>query len=203
MNSRAFLPGIMVAALLLLVVLPVLRARLRHGVEAFVVFESRRPIHRLADGWMMCVELAWLAWTFVYWLAEPKSLGIFVTPAWVAPAGWGVALSGAALTGVAQAQMGAAFRIGIGASHTMLVTGGLFAHSRNPIFAAVILSFAGIGIVTLSPWSIMGTALTVAVFQLQSRLEEEHLVQTHGDAYRQYAARTGRFLPRIGRIPSR
>ena len=179
MNSRAFLPGIMVAALLLLVVLPVLRARLRHGVEAFVVFESRRPIHRLADGWMMCVELAWLAWTFVYWL------------------------SGAALTGVAQAQMGAAFRIGIGASHTTLVTGGLFAHSRNPIFAAVILSFAGIGIVTLSPWSIMGTALTVAVFQLQSRLEEEHLVQTHGDAYRQYAARTGRFLPRIGRIPSR
>jgi protein-S-isoprenylcysteine O-methyltransferase Ste14 len=43
-------------------------------------------------------------------------------------------------------------------------------------------------------------AAFVTAMQIQVKLvEEPHLEQAHGDAYRRYAARTGRFLPRIGR----
>ena len=37
--------------------------------------------------------------------------------------------------------------------------------------------------------------------ELHVRLvEEPYLLRVHGDAYRRYAARTGRFLPRVGRL---
>jgi protein-S-isoprenylcysteine O-methyltransferase Ste14 len=48
------------------------------------------------------------------------------------------------------------------------------------------------------------SVLTLAGFivgiQIQVRLvEEPYLRRVHGDAYRRYAMRTGRFLPMIGR----
>ncbi len=40
--------------------------------------------------------------------------------------------------------------------------------------------------------------------QVQVRaIEEPYLVRTHGAAYTGYAARTGRFLPGIGRLTDR
>ena len=37
--------------------------------------------------------------------------------------------------------------------------------------------------------------------ELQVRaVEEPYLLRTHGDAYRAYAARVGRFLPGVGRF---
>jgi protein-S-isoprenylcysteine O-methyltransferase Ste14 len=39
--------------------------------------------------------------------------------------------------------------------------------------------------------------------QIQVRLvEEPSLLRVHGEDYRRYAARTGRFVPGIGRLPS-
>jgi protein-S-isoprenylcysteine O-methyltransferase Ste14 len=32
------------------------------------------------------------------------------------------------------------------------------------------------------------------------RVEEPYLLRVHGDAYRAYAARTGRFVPFLGRL---
>ncbi|GAA2724696.1 hypothetical protein [Cellulomonas aerilata] len=47
------------------------------------------------------------------------------------------------------------------------------------------------------------TALVVAV-QLQVRaVEEPYLAQVHGERYRAWAARTGRFVPGVGRMPAR
>ena len=43
-------------------------------------------------------------------------------------------------------------------------------------------------------------ALLIAL-EIQVRaVEEPYLLRTHGDAYRRYAAATGRFLPGIGRL---
>jgi protein-S-isoprenylcysteine O-methyltransferase Ste14 len=40
-----------------------------------------------------------------------------------------------------------------------------------------------------------------ASVQVQVRLvEEPYLLRVHGDAYRAYAARTGRFVPGVGRL---
>ena len=44
-------------------------------------------------------------------------------------------------------------------------------------------------------------AAVVTAQQIQVRLvEEPYLRRVHGDAYRRYAASTGRFLPWIGRV---
>jgi protein-S-isoprenylcysteine O-methyltransferase Ste14 len=42
----------------------------------------------------------------------------------------------------------------------------------------------------------------LAGLEIQVRLvEEPYLIRVHGDAYRTYAARTGRFVPGVGRLP--
>ena len=40
----------------------------------------------------------------------------------------------------------------------------------------------------------------LALFGVQTRTEEQHLLRTHGEGYRAYAASVGRFLPRVGRL---
>lgn len=76
-----------------------------------------------------------------------------------------------------------------------LVTDGLFAYSRNPVYASMILGLAGIFVVlgTLTP------ALVVPVFAylISVRfiaIEERLLEDRFGDAYRDYAGRVRRWI---------
>lgn len=200
MTSRILVPATMFAALSLLLVFPVLRARFRYGTNAYVLLAFPGPVQRIADGWMLTIESGWLIWTIVYWAADPRTLGIVTLPGWLEAAAWSATVLGILLSAVAQAQMGTSFRIGIDPNRTPLVTHGLYTYVRNPIFGFICLAIAGLSLLTLSAWSVMGLAMTVFVFQLQSRLEEQHLTAIHGQAYRQYAAATGRFLPGLGRI---
>jgi protein-S-isoprenylcysteine O-methyltransferase Ste14 len=42
--------------------------------------------------------------------------------------------------------------------------------------------------------------LVIASLEIQvRRVEEPYLLATHGEAYRRYASRTGRFVPGLGR----
>ncbi|MFY0523433.1 methyltransferase [Archangium gephyra] len=132
-----------------------------------------------------------------------ESLGVWSTPASIRWVGWGVAGGALLVTMVAQAQMGTSWRIGIDRERTELVTGGLFAVVRNPIFTDMLLVVTGIALVTPSAWTVMAWADYVLLVSLQVRLEEEHLMRLHGEAYRAYASRVGRFLPGVGRLPAR
>jgi len=115
-----------------------------------------------------------------------------------------LALTGFAATLAAQTGMGTSWRIGVDpAERTELVTTGVFAHVRNPIFAA--MAAAQLGVVLMVPTWVSVLAL-IALFiavQLQVRaVEEPYLLSVHGGAYAWYVARTGRFLPGIGRVPT-
>jgi protein-S-isoprenylcysteine O-methyltransferase Ste14 len=116
--------------------------------------------------------------------------------------GLAVALAGFAATLAAQTGMGASWRIGVDpAERTELVTTGVFAHVRNPIFTA--MAAAQVGVVLMVPtWvSVAALVALVAAVQLQVRsVEEPYLLAVHGAEYADYAARTGRFLPGIGRL---
>ena len=47
----------------------------------------------------------------------------------------------------------------------------------------------------------LGVLLLLVGIELQvRRIEEPYLARVHGTAYADYAARTGRFLPRLGRL---
>lgn len=126
-----------------------------------------------------------------YWTAGPL--------AW---AGMGVALGGFGLAVAAQQTMGESWRIGVDATErTDLVTHGIFAVVRNPIFTAMIAAQLGTMLMAPTWLSVLGVAALVAGCQVQVRLvEEPYLARVHGRPYLEYASRAGRFLPRLGRL---
>jgi protein-S-isoprenylcysteine O-methyltransferase Ste14 len=119
----------------------------------------------------------------------------------------GVALfaGGLAATLAAQLAMGASWRIGVDeGERTELVTHGPFAIVRNPIFAAMLPTSAGLTLMVPSVVAFTGLAALVFALELQVRVvEEPHLARIHGGSYRDYAAKVGRFLPGVGRLTAR
>jgi len=104
-------------------------------------------------------------------------------------------------TFAAQMALGASWRVGVDASErTALVTSGVFGLVRNPIFTAMITTFAGLALMVPNVIALTGLAALLIGVQLQVRLEEEpHLRRLHGEAYRRHTATVGRFVPGIGR----
>jgi protein-S-isoprenylcysteine O-methyltransferase Ste14 len=113
--------------------------------------------------------------------------------------------AGAALTLLAQLQMGVSWRIGVDArERTALVTRGAFGWVRNPIFSGMFVGLVGVALLVPHALSFAGLAAVAVGIELQTRLvEEPYLLRTHGDAYRAYAREVGRFVPGFGRLARR
>ncbi len=79
-----------------------------------------------------------------------------------------------------------------------LVTGGVFAHCRNPMYEGNLLAVFGLLAIAGNP---IGLAAGVALFLLAYTAivlaEETYLAGRFGDEYRDYRARVPRFLPRL------
>jgi protein-S-isoprenylcysteine O-methyltransferase Ste14 len=111
------------------------------------------------------------------------------------------ALGGLAVFG-AQLGMGENWRIGVSdQQHTDLVTGGWFSVCRNPIYAAMVVGWSGFALMVPTWLSLAAVVVIAIALELQVRVvEEPHLVRTHGNEYRAYALRVGRFVPGVGRL---
>lgn len=197
---RLALPASAVAFLLFAMVLPTARLRRRTGQAAFVLHRRANPFQRVIGVCMGLFILGLTAWSALYAALGSERLGVWPVPDAVRWLGWAVLLAGLVVVLVAQVQMGASWRIGIDREPTALVTDGLFSVVRNPIFAGMLWVVVGMACVTPSAWTWMACADYVLLVSLQARLEEEHLSRLHGPAYREYAARVGRFLPGVGRM---
>jgi protein-S-isoprenylcysteine O-methyltransferase Ste14 len=80
--------------------------------------------------------------------------------------------------------------------HTMITTGP-YAFVQHPFYVSAALAFLANSLVTAN-WFIFTTGgLAFALLVIRSRTEEAKLIERFGDAYRDYARRTGRFLPRL------
>lgn len=115
------------------------------------------------------------------------------------------AVIGIAATVAAQWQMGASWRIGVDPSeHTGLVSQGVFASIRNPIFTAMTVTAFGLSAMVGNFVAVIGFVALIVALEVQVRyVEEPYLHATHGDAYATYAAQAGRFVPGIGRFRDR
>lgn len=83
---------------------------------------------------------------------------------------------------------------------TELVTTGPFTIVRNPVLACTAATAAGLALLLPNVLAALMLISVVIGHQIQVKLvEERFLARVHGEAYRRYAARTGRFLPLIGR----
>lgn len=79
-----------------------------------------------------------------------------------------------------------------------LVTTGIYAHVRHPMYAAIWL-WAGAQALLLQNWIAGPPALLAfaAMYAYRSRAEERMMVDSFGDAYRAYATRVPRLFPRL------
>jgi protein-S-isoprenylcysteine O-methyltransferase Ste14 len=110
---------------------------------------------------------------------------------------------GMAITLGSQAAMGRSWRADVDPDATTeLVTSGPFRYVRNPVFSGSAVTVVGLAFVVPNVVSLLMLVAFLAGLEIQVRLvEEPYLMRVHGDAYRTYAARTGRFVPGVGRLP--
>jgi protein-S-isoprenylcysteine O-methyltransferase Ste14 len=128
-----------------------------------------------------------------------------IDPGWLNWVGLVVAVVGSMLALLAQGGLGTEWRVGVDPEEsTELVTAGLYRYSRNPFFSGVLVLALGMAMVVPSPVALVGLAFFILGIELQVRVvEEPHLTSLHGDRYREYAARVGRFAPGVGRLEGR
>lgn len=113
-----------------------------------------------------------------------------------------LAVLGIVATFSAQVVMGDSWRIGVDpGERTRLVTTGPFAVVRNPIFSAMLPTALGLALLVPNWVALAGLVGLAIALELQVRVvEEPYLLRTHGEAYADYAAGVGRFVPGVGRL---
>jgi protein-S-isoprenylcysteine O-methyltransferase Ste14 len=82
-----------------------------------------------------------------------------------------------------------------------LVTEGLYAHVRNPMYVGNLLIVAGVAIAANSwPTILLGVPLAVFMYICIVAAEEEYLLARFGEPFREYCRDVPRWLPRLGAL---
>lgn len=81
-----------------------------------------------------------------------------------------------------------------------LVSHGLYRFSRNPQYTGSIVGLIALSIGANSVLTIVLSAVMIGAYVLMSLVEEDWLKQLYGATYREYCARTSRFLDMQGLI---
>ena len=83
--------------------------------------------------------------------------------------------------------------------HHTLVKTGPYRYVRHPLYSAALVEAVGVSLL-MANWFV---AVMVAVFWIvliyRTRLEENNLINRFGDEYKDYMAKSGRFLPSFRR----
>jgi protein-S-isoprenylcysteine O-methyltransferase Ste14 len=175
----------------------------RYGTWGISLFRSGNRRQDLRDG-MLLVLFVLLAGQAIVVAGQsdlPLPAGLVERTNYqpVRYAGVVLMFAGLVLLVAAQLDLGASWRIGIDEQATPgLVTDGLYRFCRNPIYLALLMIVAGY---TLLIPTVLSLALLIGTYvgaRQQTLAEEAYLARVHGDAYRAYARRVGRFLPGIG-----
>lgn len=118
---------------------------------------------------------------------------------WADALGLVVALAGQALRA---AVIGYVYILRGGRDHQVyaeeLVTGGFFAHARNPLYLGNILILIGLFLIHGNPWVLLlGSGFFLSGYGAIVAAEEDYLGEKFGVQYTDYAARVPRWIPRL------
>lgn len=171
----------------------------RFGHTGLVLFRSGRWAQHLREAVLFAVPLLLAVEAIRAGLSGPPLVrGPLAAGAFLL--GCVLALGGLLLMVRAQLEMGASWRVGVDErSRPGLVTHGLYQWTRNPIYLAMFLAFAGLALLLPTWLTLMSLLAAVVGVRTQVREEEVYLLRTYGDEYRRYLAGVGRFVPRIPR----
>ena len=156
--------------------------------------------------WLVWVPLVG-AWMTLPWLAQTRARAPWAIPpsVWDLPSygllRWFAAVVAVAclvLTAKCWMRMGTDWRMAVSEDQkSPLITDGLFARVRHPIYALSILLMLMTAIIVPTPLMIAIAAVHICLMVLKARNEERHLLKMHGDDYARYLRQTGRFVPRL------
>lgn len=173
----------------------------RRGERVLVIGRGKQGGRALVERLFMVALALWTYEIAVRCLGMDLSLvpAAWRRPIFVSPlADWvGVAaiVSGLAIFAAALAAFGRSWRIGIDHDRPgQLVTRGIFAWTRNPIFLFLDLYFVGTALMQGDFFFWLFALVAVAGIHYQIRQEERFLLGHYGDAYRRYRRRVPRYL---------
>jgi protein-S-isoprenylcysteine O-methyltransferase Ste14 len=78
-----------------------------------------------------------------------------------------------------------------------LVTTGPYARIRHPLYLAMFVWAAALGLLTANWIFIAVAVLSIAGTMVRIPKEEQMMIEAFGDEYKAYMARTGRFIPKL------
>jgi protein-S-isoprenylcysteine O-methyltransferase Ste14 len=176
----------------------ILRAR---GVRVVVIERQRSVAQGLTD-LAQVISLVYWAYAVVAYAwplssrPVPAWLGtVLVDGVWVRTAGAATVLAGLVVYTLALRAFGDSWRLGIDRETPgALVTNGIFAWTRNPIYIALDLFLIGAFLLQGRLVLLLLALINVALFDLLIRREESFLAEAYGQAYRDYCPRVGRYL---------
>jgi protein-S-isoprenylcysteine O-methyltransferase Ste14 len=148
---------------------------------------------------VLWIVLPWLALTRTQALLAPPEFVLRVPPyaalRWVAAV---CAVMCLALTAKCWARMGSDWRMAVSETQkSALITDGLFARVRHPIYALQILLMLCSAIIVATVPMLVVAVVHFCLMYLKARNEERHMLKVHGASYEAYLQRTGRFFPRL------
>ncbi len=193
-----------IASLILFLFILISRAlflRFTKNINAIVIGRGKRGFRFLFELYAFAGLAVWITELLLYSLhtnfrifpAPLHALLISSTAAKIA----GVILvtCGLAVFILAFLSFGDSWRVGFDVKTPgKLVTTGIFAFSRNPIYVFLILWFIGIFLINGTLIFLIFAVLAIAHLHYQIRQEEKFCAELYGQPYGDYCARTGRYF---------
>ena len=181
----------------------VMIVRVRRKTHRDVGVVPEQGLERLM--WIVWVPLV-IAWIYVPWATlaghrtVPALPGFAIDTSFYRALRWLAAVGAVASLGATikcWVRMGTDWRMDVDLhQRAPLITDGLFAYIRHPIYAFSILLMLCSAIIVPTAPMLAIAAIHVALMNVKARNEERHLLTVHGDAYARYLRASGRFIPR-------
>lgn len=200
--ARCF-DSFLLAALACLMGLGLVRALAQYarGVRVVVIDWQRSPGQMLRDFLLVASLLLWAfeivahSWPLSVHLAPPSLRVVLLAGVAVKIVGVVMVVAGLLFYGLALRAFGDSWRLGIDRQTPGdLVTRDVFSWTRNPIYVGLDLLLLGTFLVSGRCIFLALALLIVGLLDDQIRREERFLRQAHGEAYRRYCARVGRYV---------
>ena len=173
----------------------------RRGERVFVIGKGKGGVRALLEMVFMAGLLIWSGEIVLRGLWPGASFfpAVMGKPFFDSRAadGLGVAaiVTGLALFAAALWSFGRSWRIGIDHDRPgTLITRGIFAFTRNPIFLFMDIYFVGTWLIQRDLFFLLFAIVAVAGIHYQILQEEKFLVRHYGDTYRRYLLRVPRYI---------
>lgn len=201
MNFFDYFQVASVIIFLFILIAKIFYLRLRRNVNPIAIGGGKKGIVLAVELISLGSLIVWLVEVLLYALhagfrifPSPLDMQLISSPL-AKVIGVGLSSLGLVVFAMAYVSFGDSWRVGFDEkSPGALVTTGVFSFTRNPIYLCLDLWFIGTFLINGTLIFLIFAVLAVAAMHWQIRQEETFLANLYGQPYRDYCARTGRYM---------